>query len=87
MISTLIGTIIVGAIIGALARIIMPGDQHIGWLRTIGLGVVSSLIVGLIVRFAGGDDPSWIFSVIAGAVVAVILLWLGLRQGWLKTAS
>ena len=35
----LVTTIIVGLIVGALARWIMPGDQKMGWIMTILLGI------------------------------------------------
>ena len=44
MIGTIISAIIVGLIIGALARLVMPGQQNIGIIMTIVLGVLGSLI-------------------------------------------
>ena len=41
---TIIGAIVVGAIIGALARLVMPGSQKIGIIMTIVLGVVGSFV-------------------------------------------
>ena len=35
----IIGTLIVGLIVGALARFVMPGEQKMGWILTILLGV------------------------------------------------
>ena len=39
-----IGTIIFGAVIGVLARLVLPGKQPMGWLITIVLGVAGALI-------------------------------------------
>ena len=78
-IGALIGTIIVGAIVGALGRAILPGGQDIGIAKTIGLGVISAFIVGLVLGNVNG-----ILAIIVSAVVAAGLLWLGIRQGILK---
>lgn len=43
----MIGFLIAGLIIGALARLIKPGRQNLGILATLGLGLVGSLIGGI----------------------------------------
>jgi uncharacterized membrane protein YeaQ/YmgE (transglycosylase-associated protein family) len=43
-----IGFLVAGLVIGALARLIVPGRQNLGILATMGLGVVGSLIGGTI---------------------------------------
>ncbi len=78
-IGAIIGTIIVGAIVGALGRLILPGGQDIGIVKTIGLGVVSAFIVGLIL-----GNVNAVVAIIVSALVAAGLLWLGIRQGFLK---
>ena len=78
MLISLIGTLITGAIIGAGGRAILPGGQDIGLIKTVLLGVVSAVLVGLIFSGAG-----WLLSIILGSVVAAALLWLVIRQGWL----
>lgn len=77
-IGAIIGTIIVGAIVGALGRLILPGGQDIGLVKTIGLGVVSAFIVGLVL-----GSVNAIVAIIVSAFVAAGLLWLGIRQGFL----
>ena len=62
----------------------MPGGQDIGWPKTIGLGVVANLLVSIVL---GSIIDGWIIGVIVGAVVAAGLLWLGIRQGFLKPAA
>ena len=78
MIAALIGTLITGTIIGFGGRAILPGAQDIGLPKTVGVGVISSIIVGLIL-----GSVSWIAAIIAGSVVAAGVLWLSIRQGWL----
>ena len=58
--------IIVGAIVGALGRLINPGSDPMGWIVTILLGIASLVVAGLI--FDG-----WL-QFIVGVIVAVILV-------------
>jgi len=80
MVATIIGSIIVGGIIGALARAVLPGKQSLSIPKTIGLGIIANLLVGLVLSGAGT-----VASIIVGAAVAVGILWLADRQGWVKT--
>lgn len=75
---TIIGTIIFGAIIGVLARIVVPGKQAMGWIITVVIGIVGALIGywvwGLIASEGNADTGGidwirWIISI----VVAVVL--------------
>jgi uncharacterized membrane protein YeaQ/YmgE (transglycosylase-associated protein family) len=73
---TIIGVIIAGAIIGALARLVMPGRQPMGFLITILLGIVGVLVgwwlAGLlgVQQTSGVDWLRWIISIIV-AVLAI----------------
>ena len=40
----IIGTIFIGLIVGLLARFIKPGDDSMGWIMTILLGIAGSLL-------------------------------------------
>jgi len=60
--------IIVGAIVGALGRLLHPGRDPMGWLLTIAIAVISMLIAAII---SGG----WLAFVI-GVIIAVILVAL-----------
>ncbi|MGO4598300.1 GlsB/YeaQ/YmgE family stress response membrane protein [Terrabacter sp. 2RAF25] len=76
MIGTIIGAIIVGAIIGALGRLILPGKQNISIVVTILIGIVANVIVTLVVRqigYANNGGIAWI-PLILGAIVAAILI-------------
>src|SRR4051794_28767273 len=44
----IIGTIIVGLIVGALARFVLPGDQKMGWIMTCLLGIAGSVVAGFV---------------------------------------
>lgn len=80
MIGTIVTTIIIGAIIGLLARAILPGGQDIGMTKTVGLGIVSNLIVGIVFK---GLSAGFVMSIIIAAVVGAGLLWIAIRQRWL----
>ncbi|WNG79730.1 GlsB/YeaQ/YmgE family stress response membrane protein [Mycobacterium sp. ITM-2016-00316] len=77
---TIIGTIIFGAVIGVLARLVIPGKQSIGWVITIVLGVAGALIGywawGLIAsegnaNTGGIDWIRWAISIAAAAVLTL----------------
>lgn len=66
----MIGFIIAGLVIGALARLILPGRQRIGLLLTLVLGVVGSVVGGVIANLIGTGD---IFELnVFGFIVAVL---------------
>lgn len=71
----MIGFLVAGLIIGALARLIVPGKQDLGILATLALGLVGSLIGGLIAQFFGTGDI-WELNVLGFvlAVLAAVLL-------------
>jgi uncharacterized membrane protein YeaQ/YmgE (transglycosylase-associated protein family) len=70
-----IGFLIAGLIIGALARLIVPGKQRLGLLATLALGLVGSLIGGT-VAWLLGTGSIWELNVLGFvlAVVASVLL-------------
>jgi uncharacterized membrane protein YeaQ/YmgE (transglycosylase-associated protein family) len=65
----MIGFIVAGLIIGALARLLMPGRQRIGLLWTLLLGVAGSVIGGTIAN-ALGTGSIWELNFL-GFIVAV----------------
>ena len=74
----IIGVIIAGAIIGALARLFMPGRQPVGVLITVILGIVGVLIgywlAGLlgVESTSGIDWTRWIVAILVAAVLVAI---------------
>ncbi|AKT51390.1 GlsB/YeaQ/YmgE family stress response membrane protein [Arsenicicoccus sp. oral taxon 190] len=86
MLGTIITAIIIGAIIGGLARLVMPGHQNISILMTIVLGILGSAIGSWLVAQFGYKNASggiaWI-AVLAGVVVAAILIaiYLNVTKG------
>ena len=65
----IIGLIIGGLIVGALGRLINPGRDPMGWLLTLGIGVASMLIVGLLV----GGILGFILAVILAAILVTVV--------------
>lgn len=77
----MIGFIVAGLIIGALARLIKPGRQNLSLLVTLLLGLVGSVIGGLVANLLGTGG---IFELnIIGFVVAVIaaVALIGVAEG------
>lgn len=81
MIGTILWAIIGGAIIGILARLLLPGRQNISIWLTIAVGIVAALVGGLIADWLGVGDTrgiDWIRHFIQIAV-AVLFVWLAAR--------
>jgi uncharacterized membrane protein YeaQ/YmgE (transglycosylase-associated protein family) len=77
MIGTIVGAIFVGLIVGALARLIMPGKQNIGVIMTILLGALGSFIGSWLTYSLGYTNENGGFEIIpflVGIIVAVILI-------------
>ncbi|SAL31394.1 transglycosylase-associated protein [Caballeronia turbans] len=77
-----IGTLIVGLVIGLIARALKPGDDNMGWIMTIILGIAGSLIAGYVGRALGwyqpGQPAGWIASVL-GAII-LLVVWGMIRK-------
>lgn len=74
-VTSIIGYIVVGLIVGVLARFLVPGRDPMGWIGTIVLGILGALIggwaAGAIFNDTAGVD--WIASIVAAIVL--VLLW------------
>ncbi|MGI9018322.1 MAG: GlsB/YeaQ/YmgE family stress response membrane protein [Euzebya sp.] len=66
----MIGFIVAGLVIGAVARLIKPGKQRMGLLATLLVGVVASVIGGAIASLLGTGNV-WELNVL-GMIVAII---------------
>jgi|SRR5215211_3346503 len=83
----MIGFIIAGLIIGALARLLLPGRQKIGLLWTLALGVAGSVIGGTIANLIGTGDvmelnvTGFIVAVLASVALLAGTERAGLGQG------
>src|SRR5436190_24198940 len=72
----MISLIIVGLIVGALAKLVMPGRDPGGILITIILGIVGSIVAGFIGRSIGWYREGQPAGFIASILGAVLLLYL-----------
>ena len=69
----LIVTLIVGLIVGAIAKFLMPGNDPGGWIMTIVLGIAGSFVGNFIAGALGMAQPvGWIGSVLG----AMLLLFV-----------
>jgi uncharacterized membrane protein YeaQ/YmgE (transglycosylase-associated protein family) len=66
----MIGFLVAGLVIGALARLFKPGRQNLGLLATLGLGLVGSLIGGT-VAWLLGTGSIWELNIL-GFVLSVV---------------
>jgi len=77
--------ILVGLVVGALARLIMPGRDPIGILGTLVVGIVGAVVGGYLWRAIFGDTEGieWIGAVLT----AVALLWVYRKMAYGRTRS
>jgi uncharacterized membrane protein YeaQ/YmgE (transglycosylase-associated protein family) len=77
----IIWMIVLGLVVGAIARLIVPGRHHMGWIATALLGIVGGYVGGTLgsVVFAPHEftvTPPIKHSFLGALVGAVILLWI-----------
>lgn len=73
---SLLGTLLVGLVVGLIARAIKPGDDKMGWFMTMLLGVCGSLLATYVGVGLGwyreGSTAGWIAAVVGSVVLLVI---------------
>jgi uncharacterized membrane protein YeaQ/YmgE (transglycosylase-associated protein family) len=74
MLGAIIFWIIVGGIAGALAKLIMPGDDPGGFIITIILGIAGALVGGFLAGLIGIGGGGFIWTTIIATIGAIILL-------------
>jgi uncharacterized membrane protein YeaQ/YmgE (transglycosylase-associated protein family) len=80
MLLTILSWAVFGLVVGAIARLLYPGRQAMGILATMALGVVGSLLGGLVSWAIVGDEggpfngSGWIMSIIG----ALVVVWGGI---------
>jgi uncharacterized membrane protein YeaQ/YmgE (transglycosylase-associated protein family) len=89
MVIQILGLILIGAVIGVLARLVIPGRQAIGLLRTILVGIAGAVIGGLIASLIDAGDVFELNFVgfILAVVVSVVLLGAAERTGLLSDSK
>lgn len=71
-----LGTIIVGFVIGVLAKMLHPGKDNLGFIMTTLLGVGGALLAGAVGEGLGwyhaGEGAGWIASTIFAVIILAI---------------
>ena len=67
-------TIVLGFVIGVMAKFLHPGKENMGFIATILLGIAGSLLAGVIGQFLGWYQAGEGAGFIASVVVAIVLL-------------
>ncbi|QKV58546.1 MAG: GlsB/YeaQ/YmgE family stress response membrane protein [Dechloromonas sp.] len=67
-------TIILGFVIGVLAKVLHPGKENMGFIATVVLGIAGSFLAGVIGQFLGWYRAGEGAGFIASVIVAVLLL-------------
>ena len=77
----IIGFLVFGLVVGAVARLIKPGKQNLSLLMTLVLGVVGSLIGGVIASALGTGSITELN--VLGAIIAIVaaVLLIGVAEG------
>lgn len=70
----IIWTIVLGFVIGVVAKLLHPGKQNMGFVMTIGLGIAGSLIAGIAGEAIGWYKAGEGAGFIASVIVAILLL-------------
>ncbi|WP_184890409.1 GlsB/YeaQ/YmgE family stress response membrane protein [Actinomadura livida] len=87
MLTTILWFIVVGAVVGALARLLVPGRNPIGILLTILVGIAGAVLGGVIADALGaGTLVAIVFALVIAAIGVVALTTLNTRgsgrRGW-----
>ena len=70
----IIWTIVLGFVIGLIAKLVHPGREHMGFIMTILLGITGSFLAGVIGQAIGWYRAGEGAGFIASVIVAIILL-------------
>jgi len=72
----LIWTAIIGLVVGAVAKLLMPGRDPGGIWITMLIGIIGAFVAGFIGRAVGWYQPGQGAGLIASTLGALLLLWL-----------
>lgn len=81
----LIAILVVGLIVGAIAKLLVPGRDPGGWIVTILLGIAGAFVGTFLGRALGiystGQSAGWIASIIGAVVLLLIYRAIAGRRG------
>jgi len=75
----IIGTIFIGLIVGLIARFLKPGDDSMGWIMTILLGIGGSLVAtygGQALGIYHAGEGAGFIGAVVGAIVLLVVVGL-----------
>ena len=77
-VGSILGYVVVGAVVGAIGRLLISGTGGMSWLLTIVVGIVGAVIGGWLAGAVWEDTAGvdWISSIL----VATILVWIVARS-------
>ena len=79
-------TILVGLVVGAIAKLVMPGRDPGGAIVTILLGVAGAFVAGMVGHTLGwydaGEGPGIVASVIGSIILLAIYRAVAGRRSW-----
>ncbi|RMW95070.1 GlsB/YeaQ/YmgE family stress response membrane protein [Allofranklinella schreckenbergeri] len=73
---SIIWTILIGLVVGLIARALKPGRDALGWIMTAVLGIAGAFFasfVGQQLNFYGPGEPAGFVASVLGAIVLLIL--------------
>jgi uncharacterized membrane protein YeaQ/YmgE (transglycosylase-associated protein family) len=79
---TVIFALVVGTVIGGLARLLLPGKQNMSFAATIGVGFVAALIGGLVAEAFGLADTDGIDWIKFAIQLSLAVVGVGFYSGW-----
>ena len=80
---SIIWTIVIGFIVGLLAKLVMPGKDPGGFIITAALGIAGSLLAsygGRALGIYGGDETAGFIGAFLGAIILLIIYRLFMRN-------
>jgi uncharacterized membrane protein YeaQ/YmgE (transglycosylase-associated protein family) len=71
----IVWTIVLGFVIGVIAKLLHPGKDNMGFIATVLVGIGGSFMAGVIGQFLGWYRAGEGAGFIASVIVAILLLW------------
>ena len=72
---SILGTLLIGLVVGFIARAVKPGDDKLGWIMTAILGVAGSFLAGYAGKAMGWYQQGQVAGFIASVIGAIVLLF------------
>ena len=73
---SILGTLLIGLVVGFIARAVKPGDDKLGWIMTAVLGVAGSFLAGYAGKAMGWYQQGQVAGFIASVIGAIVLLFV-----------